>query len=401
MEKKVIVLNKTDCCGCSACFEVCPKEAIRLESDQCGFQYPIIDENKCVNCGLCAKACVFKDEQKVISLKNFVRYGVYAAKNKDKQLRLSSRSGGVFFELVKKTFLNNGVVYGAQLDSDFVVRHHRAIDAVQASAFRKSKYVQSDMGNSINAIKEDLKLGREVLFSGTPCQCAAVKTCVDEKDREKLLLVDIVCHGVPSPLMFKKYIEWIEKNNGKIIEYEFRAKNQKVGWDEGFEKIRFGKKEVYQDYFIGDLFYNAENVRPSCHVCPYASINRVGDITLGDFWGIDSVLPEINDNKGISLLLINSEKGDKILKQIKNNLKLYSVKEEAVLQPALQEPCGFTERYNQLWEDFIAMDFDVFIKKYGNNSYNSNNIINKKIKRIVYKIKAIIKKGIRYATKRK
>lgn len=317
------IKEKYMCDGCHACYSVCPKDAINMEIDDEGFWYPKVDNNKCVDCNKCEKVCPILNKKEVKSLKK-----AYACYNLDEDIRMKSSSGGTFTILAAEVIKDNGVVFGAKFDEDFNVVHDYVEDIEGLSKFRGSKYVQSNIGDSFRQAKKFLDEGRRVLFSGTPCQIDGLKSYLN-KDYENLVTVDLICHGVPSPMIWQRYIN--ELGDGKKLSaMTFRDKSK--GWNSGVLKYRFEdgseidenySESVYIKGFIQNCF-----LRPSCYNCNFKTLDRVSDFTLGDFWGVESILPKLKDNKGISLVFVHSEKSDRMMKEIKKNIYLCEVEIE-------------------------------------------------------------------------
>lgn len=310
------ITDKHNCCGCTACVNVCPKNCISMIKDREGFLYPVVDSDKCVDCCMCENVCpvihpVMNDEDPL----------VYAAINNDETVRVQSSSGGVFTLIAESVLDRGGVVFGVCFDKDWNVIHDYTETKEGLARFRGSKYVQSYLGNIFSQVKTFLNSGREVLFSGTPCQVAGLKNYL-RKPYPNLLTVDLVCHGVPSPDVWRKYLQetickayGIKKNKNfvnpgdYISGISFRSKD--MGWKKYTIKIVFrnGKLEtmpffenIYMNAFLSDL-----SLRPSCYACPTKLHNIQSDITLADFWGVNEINPEIDDDKGCGLILISNK----------------------------------------------------------------------------------------------
>ena len=371
MNNAPILFEKpTECCGCAACVNICPREAIEMKEDTEGFLYPVVDSNKCVNCHLCEKVCALKKD------KDSQRYNrsdeevpiAFAAKHKEYMVRMDSRSGGVFTAITDYILQNGGVVYGAVLNSDFYVEHMRTEVAEGRDLMRGSKYVQSKIGNVFKIVKEDLEKERRVLFSGTSCQVAGLKEYL-QKDYEKLMCLDIVCHGVPSPLVWKKYLGWQETKYGKCVAADFRNKKD-FGWTDHVETMEFckdgGKKRIHSRIY-SELFYGHAILRPVCYECPYKSIHHPGDITIADFWGIEKAVPGFSDNKGVSLVLINTVKGKEYFDCIKKDLEYQKTELQKCLQPPLVKPFPKPDNRETFWKDFREKPFQYIANVYGKN----------------------------------
>lgn len=302
------IKDKALCCGCTACASICPKEAITMVPDVLGFKYPEVDTSKCIECGLCEKICSFNENyDKTLNLHEPV---IFAARHNDIHEVETSRSGAAFIAISDYVLENGGIVYGVGYKDHFKVVHKRATTKEERNEFKGSKYVQSDLDGIFKQVKEDLKEGYTVLFSGTPCQTAGLNSFVGKKLRENLILVDIVCHGVPSPYIWRDYLAYIEKKyKNRVLKVDFRDKSR-VGWSGHVESFVFENGEKIESKIYTDLFYKHIMLRPSCGNCHYTNLKRPSDITLADFWGWEKTNPNINiDDKGISLMLINSAKG--------------------------------------------------------------------------------------------
>ena len=309
--------DPSKCCGCSACVAICPHDAITMHPDKLGFPYPNVDPVKCVDCGLCNSVCAFMpdvetgrtsaEDHAISDVK------VLAVKNKNPEVLAQSQSGGAFSALAENVLSEGGVVYGAAFDESHIVRHLRVDSKEGLSALRGSKYVQSDVTGVFRAVKWDLKAGVKVLFVGTPCQVAGLRSYVPESLQEKLLLVDFICHGVPSPAVWKDYLMHMSRR-GEIVKANFRDK-QVGGWKKHTETFRYsdGEKKVADSFRV--LFYKNIMLRHSCGVCPYDIVSHKSDVTIADFWGVEEVLPQMDGDEGTSMVVCNTEKGRKLLEQ--------------------------------------------------------------------------------------
>lgn len=312
-----LTLDKNDCCGCGGCVNICPKDAIGMEADEYGFVYPRIDGQKCVDCRLCHKICAQVGENNsAMPLK------ALAGSHKNKDALLKSSSGGVFYALAEHIIEIGGVVCGCIMDENLKVMHICADNAEDCLKIRKSKYVQSDMGLVYRQVKKLLSQGKQVLFTGTPCQIAALYAVVGRK-YENLTTMDLICHGVPSQLLFDKFIQYLEgRYKTRILAFDFRSK--KFGWkrfsmeftDENRRTVNIGKA---REFFI-PAFTGGNIIRPNCLSCKYASPNRIGDITIGDFWGYEKVKLQCDTAYGTSVFTINTENGEKWLTVLQEKL---------------------------------------------------------------------------------
>lgn len=355
------ITNKSQCCGCTACFSICRHDAITMQADALGFLYPVVDKDKCVNCGLCEKVCAF-NEHYDISL-NLPQADAYAARHKDIKEVETSRSGAAFIAISDYVIENGGVVYGVGYTDHFRVVHKRAITKEQRNEFKGSKYVQSDLDHIFRQVMKDLKDGLTVLFSGTPCQTAGLNSYIGKKLRENLILVDIICHGVPGPYIWRDYIAYLEKKQEDIICWvNFRDK-QLFGWKahhETFKFVRGGEMSFTHTFYKHIMF------RHSCGVCPYTNIKRPSDITIADFWGWEKIDPEINkDDKGVSLILINTEKGRELFNAVKDCMTVIPAQLEDCLQANLQLPTVPHPKRMEFEHDYQQKGFLFAMKKYG------------------------------------
>ena len=359
------ITNKADCCGCTACASVCAHHAISMEPDAMGFLYPKVDTDKCTECGLCEKVCAFNPNYDR-SL-NLSEPQIYAARHKDMHEIETSRSGAAFIAISDYVLEQGGVVYGAGYAEHFRVVHKRATNKEERNEFKGSKYVQSDLRDIFPQVKADLKQGLIVLFSGTPCQTAGLASYIGKRLREKLILVDIVCHGVPAPYIWRDYLTYLEKKYKQpIVEVNFRDKSR-VGWNGHIESFVFqdGSKKEFNTYTY--LFYRHIMLRPSCSKCHYTNFNRPSDFTLADYWGWEKLSPDFNkDNKGCSLLFVNSEKGLEIFEKRKEELDYLPTTQELCIQPNLQQPSHFDKQWADFEKLYEKQGFAAVAKRYGN-----------------------------------
>lgn len=371
--------EKNLCCGCTACCNACPKNAITMKADEKGFYYPSVDEELCVNCGICKNVCDFQKsrQEEHIDLDD---NKVFAVKHKDFSERISSRSGGAFMAFCDYILERNGVIYGAAFDENLKVKHIRAENKSQVNRLKGSKYVQSDMGNTFSMVKNDLKGGKYVLFSGTPCQTAGLKSFLKKIDTEKLIICDIVCHGAPSPLFYEDYLKYLEKKCGSAVT-EFNFRDKFFGWAPHIES--YVTKKKYFSNIYTDLFYKHIMFRPSCEKCRYTNFNRPSDITLADFWGIDKAVSGFNDNKGVSLIIVNTKKGQRIIEEVNSKLEIRESNKDDCLQPNLQHPTVFSRKTDEFWKDYNSGGIEFVMNKYGNNDFISQ--MKFKIKIFLYK----------------
>lgn len=352
-----------DCCGCTACASICAHNAITMLPDSLGFLYPHVDKEKCVECGLCEKVCAFNDNYD--KSKNLPHPDAYAARHKDIKHLESSRSGAAFIAISDRILEGNGVIYGVGYEEHFRVVHKRATTKEERNEFKGSKYVQSDLTGIFRQIKNDLKNGLTVLFSGTPCQTSGLASYIGKSLHENLFLVDIICHGVPGPYLWRDYLEYLEKKQGsKICWVNFRDK-QLFGWKAHKETFKFVKEEKKISFKY--LFYQQIMFRYSCGQCHFANTQRPSDITIGDFWGWEKTCPDFNkDDKGISLVLINTEKGRQLFKEAAKDLTIIPAKLQDCLQPNLIRTSPIHKHRSKFENDYKKHGFKFVYYKYGN-----------------------------------
>lgn len=356
--------SKTECCGCSACVEVCPVDAITMQQDAEGFLYPRIDEDKCIHCGKCERVCAFHAFPE--RLPPYASPRAFGVKHIDLPTRESSRSGAAFVGFSDVILNRGGVVYGAAMSEDLTVSHIRATTNVERDRMKGAKYVQSDIRGIYPQVAADLEQGRPVLFSGTPCQVAGLRGYLKERriDAGKLICCDMVCHGVPSPAIWRDYLSLIEQTHGKkILSANFRDKD--LGWEAHCESVLLEgeeKKRFLRDYT--DLFYQHIMLRPSCAACPFCNTNRPGDLTMADFWGIEKHDPTFHDNRGVSLVLVNSPEGAALYDEARKAFTDFEADIADCLQPNLIRPSIPSPRRAQFWRDYQVMPFPRFLKKY-------------------------------------
>lgn len=370
------IIDKSNCSGCTACASICPKEAITMVPDALGFFYPNVEESKCVDCGLCEKICQFNDRYD-LSLQ-YDKPLAFAARHKDEKEVMKSRSGAAFVAISDYVLDNGGVVYGVGYKEHFIVAHKRATTKKERDEFRGSKYVQSDLTGIFKQIKKDLYEGAIVLFSGTPCQTSGLNSYIGKKLRKNLILVDIVCHGVPSPYIWRDYLYYLEHKKGKTAQFvEFRDKKN-YGWSDHRETIEPQICKGRKTYTY--LFYQHIMFRKSCGTCYFSNYRRPSDITLADFWGWEKNAPDFNkDNKGVSLLLINSPKGYDIFNQAKKDMNTQEMKLENCIQTRMQTPAQIHPKRDKFEIDYQRKGFRFVLMKYGNIGwyYVSRKIISK------------------------
>lgn len=391
----IIIRDPKDCCGCTACVAACPVSCIEMASDHEGFDYPVPDPSRCIACGRCAQVCPVLNQ-----VQNRRETVVYACHNKNAAVRFESSSGGVFTLLASRVLEKGGAVFGARFNEDFDVVHAYAKTPEELAPFRGSKYAQSRMGDCFREVARFLEQGIEVLFSGTPCQIAGLKKFLG-KHHPNLSTVDLICHGVPSPKVFKLYRRALErKYRSEITSYSFRDK--KSGWKEYSTKVEFvrGKycrvyhDDVYMNGFLDELY-----LRPSCHACCAKNFQSDSDLTLADFWGVENFHRDLDDDLGTSLVFVNSPRGQADFEEISRFLVMEKTTRERAI------------RYNPSWissakahknrETFFAMidkrPVVKAIERYGEQSTGLLRACKRLAKRLISKkgierIKKLVKR---------
>lgn len=334
-----------------------------MKQDEKGYLYPEIRKDSCVDCKLCEKVCPLKKKEEN---KKFGKIA-YGVKNKDEHEREKSSSGGIFVEVAKFILNNDGVVYGVEMNDDFQVKHGRATTLEDARKFQGSKYVQSDKQAIFCMVQKDLKEGKEVLFTGTPCEIAGLKKYL-RKEYDNLYTMDLICHGVPSGKLLNAFLKGKEKlYSSQIIELKFREKV--YGWRNQEIYIKFKNGRIYHAPIWVDNFYrlftNNYILRDSCYACRFSSMERQGDITIGDFWNLKNVNEEFEDKLGVSSVIINSEKGEKVFETLKNKFDIIECSLNEINQKNLNSPSPKPYHYEEFQRMIEKKGFEYCLKKYG------------------------------------
>lgn len=358
----IIISRKEDCCGCFSCVNSCHHDAIKMKYDDEGFLYPKTDLDNCIECKLCEMVCPITNDLKEDYFSN-----AYVAINKNLKERLNSSSGGIFYSIAKEIIADEGLVFGVKWDSKFKTIHSHAESLNEVKEFMGSKYIQSKLGeNTFKTVKLFLKEGRKVLFTGTPCQIKALKLFL-RRDYKNLLTVDLLCHGVPSYLLFNSYKKYLEeKHGGEIESFTFRDKHG--GWREYNLSFKINGEIHYEssisDLFIsnfrGDLF-----LRPSCYDCRVKNFTSGSDITIGDYWGVEGIHEEFDDNKGTSLIITHTEKGENFLNKIGSELKFKKTDLEyaSKFNRAIENSGVLKESRKYIYEKIKNKDFKTAIEE--------------------------------------
>lgn len=361
--------NKSECSGCTACASICPRDAISMIPDKLGFLYPEVDNTKCIDCGICESVCSFNDNyDRTLNLPSPIAYG---ARHINLNEVFTSQSGAAFIAISDHVLNQGGVVYGVKFENHFHVVHKRALTKRERDEFKGSKYVQSDLSGVFNLIKEDLSNGLLVLFTGTPCQTAGLHSFIGKKYRKNLILVDVVCHGVTGPFVWRDYISLLEKKQGdSICEFRFGDK-ERFGWSHRHESFSFAKNCDIAKW-NKKTEYTPLLFRDSCNKCHFCNTARPSDITIGDFWGYQKVNTTINnDDKGLSLVLVNTEKGVRLWENARKDMVTFPVNVEDCIQANLQAPTEVHPKRKQFEIDYIKKGFSyAWARNYNRLSFS-------------------------------
>jgi coenzyme F420-reducing hydrogenase beta subunit len=387
----MLTVDYEKCTGCGACVQRCPKRCISWTQREFGFRYPQIDKDACVNCGLCEKVC---PTDKALEVP--VEQKVYAAVHKDTEVLAKSTSGGAFTAIADAIFAQGGIVYGAAMLDDMQVKHIRTTGKDDFEGLRSSKYLQSDTGTTYQMVEQDLKQGKFVLYSGTPCQIDGLKNFLG-KDYETLYTVDIVCHGVGSQAYFDKYMDFARERYGKIKALRFRSKEY-AGWSCGGGVVVVDssdclKKIPYRDFdnYYYSYFLSGDIYRKSCYSCKYANTNRVGDFTLGDYWGVEALNLPLQTENGCSLLLVNNQHAMQLLDEIESLDRVETTVEQAAhCNKQLNAPSKLMDsRQNRIGE-YESMSGQQIQKEYLKN--HRKTVVKGQLKALMpYKLKLLIR----------
>lgn len=380
------IKDKHNCCGCAACANICPKECIDMEEDKEGFLYPVVDKNKCIDCDLCIKSC---PEINLREEKESLQEG-YIVQIKDDEIRKQSTAGGAFTAIAKYVIKNNGIVFGVTMDENFFVHHIYVDEEKQLKKYRNSKYVQSAVGEStFKKVREFLLKDRLVCFSGTPCQIEGLK-CFLKKDYENLITVDVVCRAVPSPRVFRKYIELQNKKLGsRVVNVRFRDKF--YGYKYSTMNVKTIKNNgKYHKGIESDLwlraFFSEICDRPSCHKCSFRKRYRESDFTIWDCFNVSSFSKEMDDDKGTTRMLINSDKGRRIFDSLKNDINFEKIDSDKLVYGVKE--LTDSVKPNPLREEFMK-DLNILESEQLFNKYFPNTIkvkLERVMRIIMYKL---------------
>ncbi len=354
------------CVGCHACEQACPVTCIEFKENQEGFCYPAIKKDKCIDCNKCANICPVLNKPKVNKIKQ-----VYAGWVLKQDIIKKSSSGGVFASFAQSVLSENGKVYGCAYDDKLNPRHIGIDDISELFKLQGSKYAESDIGNIYSEIEKQLKKGEKVLFSGTPCQCAGLRGYLG-KEYDNLIVIDIICHGVPSRKLFKSYIRFLEcKKRGRLVSFDFRNKD-KHGWSLTYKYKIVKRKRIKEYQGIASLssyyygFLAGFMYRQSCYQCPFANPNRISDITLGDYWGIEKIDPDNNNYQGVSAIIVNTETGKRLLEKVSGEVQLAeSTFEKVSIQNSnLLHPTSKNQLREVIYTEYQKYGYEYIAKKY-------------------------------------
>ena len=383
----ISIKNNIDCCGCNACGDVCAHGAITFKTDIEGFWYPVVDETKCVDCRLCERVC---PELHIGELKKNDNNPpvTVAAINKNMAVRWDSTSGGAFSALAEVMYEQGGYVSGAVYDENFLVHNFVSDKPEDLSRLRSSKYLQSNAEGLYVRIRELLRNGKKVLACGTPCQMAALRLFL-HKDYDNLVIVDFICRGVNSPKVYRKYLDSLERKYGGKVVY-VKAKNKELGWRNLTRKVVFDNGKVYYGVKMDDNFRRGYHTnvfcRPSCYTCQYKGFPRIADITIADYWGIEKINKNLDNNIGTSMILLNSKKGENFFGQVKDKIEWEYTTFESILPGNVAltkpiEPAKIDRR--QFFEDLDKGTFDEVVSKYFPLKTNADLSFRQKLKGIL------------------
>ena len=354
----VLFSDPASCCGCGACAAVCPSGALQMTADAEGFLYPTLSPQLCLDCGRCRTCCPLQAEDYARAAK---AEAFFLVKHCAPAVLSASTSGGAFTALSDALLARGGTVYGAVFDKALRVHHTRAVTAAERDAMRISKYVQSDLSSVYQPLREDLRQGKPVLFSGTPCQNAAIRcSCADlpQKAREQLFLCDIICHSVPSPLFWEDYQQLLAAEAGApLVWARFRGKDipwSRANSNRGFAYRVAGENAIRKDDRFYRLYLSGLPARPSCYCCPYTDLRRSGDVTIADYWGLEEQDPASYDPRGVSLLLVNTAQGAMLLQTASSWLlrQQRPAAEALAAQQRLREPLARPNQRAAFWQDY-------------------------------------------------
>lgn len=366
-ETDIINNNMNACSGCGACALQCPTGAIHMVMSDKGFLYPEVITEKCVKCGQCRSICQVNSIIDINRIDQNMKS--YAFRLSDEAKRMESQSGGAFSSFAEAILKSGGVVFGVELTKEYNAVYTEIDDFMDLNRLKGSKYVQADTGKIYEKVKNRLLEGKKVLFEGTSCHVDGLYKFLKDTDISNLYTCDLVCHGVPSIAVFKKYIDYQKARSGGIEEYNFRDKSI-GGWHLHIETWKNERSEINVSTDYTDLFYSNTILRECCYSCRYASFNKPADITIGDFWGIENVLPEMDDNKGVSLVIIRTDKGNKLFQDVKELADVKEVSKESCIQPNLIAPTKRPLEVDKFWDEYNRRPYKYLLQSFTGRTYN-------------------------------
>lgn len=354
------ITDKSKCSGCSACYSICPKNCISMIEDEEGFLYPNVNKDDCIKCGLCEKVCPLNEN-------NNKKYGVLESciiQNKDQDILAESTSGGGFTPIAKYVIEQGGVIFGVEMSNeDFFVKHTKIENVADLRKYRSSKYVQSYVGNSFKEAKEELDKKRLVCFSGTPCQIQGFKNYL-RKDYENLITVDVVCRGVPSPGVWKKYCGYL-KIKGKLDNIIFR--NKDLGYQYSTMKVQYKDGRIERNGIESDqwlrMFFSGMILRPSCPTCNFRSVERYSDFTIWDCFNVSDITSELDETKGATRILIHSQKALDIFQKIRGDFYVINAPVE-IVSKGISDTAILNKRKAEFIRDYVKMDMETLLNKW-------------------------------------
>lgn len=392
-EIMIEIKNKIDCTGCNACGDVCPKDCITFKCDSEGFWYPHVDTTRCIECNLCVKVCpVINPDTKI---RRYVKPIVFAAYSKDEEIRLDSTSGGIFSILANKIYDNNGYVGGAVYNEDHTVSHIISSDRSDLQRIRSSKYLQSSLSGQFTQVKQLLDKRHAVIYCGAPCQIQGLYKFL-KKDYPNLFTCDFICRGVNSPKVFLKYMDMLERKFGAKATY-IKFKNKRWGWHNFSMKVNFENgneycQDRYHDLFFVGYLQSGCFARPACYECKFKGFPQKADITLADFWGIEKLDKSMDQDRGTSLVMINSDKGKELFNSVKNRIeyKEFSIEEAGLDNPAMVDSLSvkYGDR-DSFFSDLNVLPFEDVAKKHFPKPAKKGNSIYRLLERNISRLRQV------------
>ncbi len=364
------ITDKRDCCGCTACQSICKKGAIEMLPDEEGFLYPSVDMDKCTQCGLCERVCPIAKRKETERKKSYL--DLFALRILNHDILMESSSGGAFSAIAEYVISQGGTVVGATYNDEMQVVHTFADNSVEYAKMRGSKYSQSNLVGVFKRCKEILcseqTKDKLLLFSGSPCQIHGLKSFL-VRDYENLITVDFVCHSIPSPQVFADYVKYVNRHfDDRLTNLQMRYK-QKNGWSQRYSyRYAFASGNSCVDpegvFNWGTVYFSHVINRPSCEVCPYANLDRVGDFSIADFWDVNKLRPDIYSKEGTSLFMVNTPKGQELFKHIKGDVEVWKISELEAMQPCLMGPTPHYIEREYFWKCYHKHGLEYAVKLY-------------------------------------